>query len=283
MRSRPRGPWRTGDVWSFTVAPVTAFAPTPRDGDKWIATDTTLTWSAGQSASSHELYFSTDKAAVENRDASASQGSLAAPTYAPPAALNASTTYYWAVDEVDVMGNTQAGQVWSFTTVSAVPNGGIKGEYFANTSRNIVGAPTLTRIDPSVNFNWGDPGGPDPSIGVDYFSVRWTADLEIAVADDYTFITTSDDGARLWLNDVLIIDSWADQGATDHLSDPQTLEPGIYSLRMEYYEWTGGAVAQLSWQTPTVARQIIPAGPCSLRCMQSPSIRKTAMSMSRRT
>ena len=81
------------------------------------------------------------------------------------------------------------------------------------------------------------------------------------MADTYTFITTSDDGARLWLNDKLIVDAWIDQGTTDHFSDPQKLTPGIYSLRMEYYEWTGGAVAQLSWQTPTVAREIIPAGP----------------------
>ena len=54
--------------------------------------------------------------------------------------LACQTTYYWAVDEVDAAGNTQAGQVWSFTTVSAVAKGGVKGEYFTNTSRNIVGA-----------------------------------------------------------------------------------------------------------------------------------------------
>ena len=153
---------------------------------------------------------------------------------------------------------TFPGEVWSFTTAGGP--GGVKGEYFANTSRNIVGVPALTRIDPSINFTWGD-AAPDASIGIDHFSVRWTADLEIAVADTYTFITTSDDGARLWLGDDLIVDSWIDQGTTDHASKPQQLEPGIYPLSMEYYEWDGGAVAQLSWQTPSCGPPDHPAGP----------------------
>ena len=113
----------------------------------------------------------------------------------------------------------------------------------------------------AIDFSWGDPGGPGDPIGVDQFSVRWTADLEIAVADTYTFITSTDDGARMWLNDEQIINQWVDQGTTDAASRPMALEPGIYSLRMEYYENGGGAVARLFWQTPTVARAIIPAGP----------------------
>jgi hypothetical protein len=123
------------------------------------------------------------------------------------------------------------------------------------------GVPALTRIDPSIDFNWGDPGGPDASISVDQFSARWTADLEIAVADTYTFIGRSDDGIRIWLDDELIVDAWVDRGPADSFSQPLALEPGIYSLRVEYYENTGGAVAQVGWQTPTVARAVIPAGP----------------------
>ena len=246
----------TGDVWSFTVAPNTAYDPNPRNGDKWIDPNATLTWSPNLMAVSHDLYFGTDQAAVAARDPSVFKGSLATTSF-EAGSLAANTTYYWAVDEVaDV---TYPGDLWSFTT-SGGPGGGVQGEYFANTSRNIVGAPTLTRIDPDIDFNWGNDG-PAASVGTDYFSARWTADLEIAVADTYTFITTSDDGARLWLNDKLIVNGWVDQGTTDHASRPLKLDPGVYPLRMEYYEFTGGAVAQLSWQTPTMARQIIPGGP----------------------
>ena len=246
----------TGDVWSFTAAPVTAYAPGPRDGDKWIAKDAALTWQGGQGAVSHEVYFGTDKNAVTNRSAGASKGKSVAATLSP-GALSDNTTYYWAVDEIDSAGKKSAGTVWSFTTIG--PGGGVKGEYFNGMTPGAV--PNLARIDPAINFSWGDPGGPGAPIGVDGFSARWTADLEILFPDTYTFITTSDDGARLWLNDQLIVDRWVDQSPADALSKPLALKPGIYSLRMEYYENGGGAVAQLSWQTPTMARKIIPAGP----------------------
>jgi len=245
-----------GDVWSFTAAPTTAYTPSPRNGDKWIATDAALTWLMGQGAISHEVYFGTDKDAVANRDAGALKSTQPAATYAP-GALNQNTTYYWAVDETTMAGTEYAGEVWSFTTIG--PGGGVKGEYFNGMTPG--GVPALTRIDPAIDFSWGDPGGPGAPIGVDTFSARWTADLEIAVADTYTFITSTDDGVRLWLNDEQIINQWVDQGTTDVFSQPIALKPGVYSLRMEYYENTGGAVAQLSWQTPTVARQIIPGGP----------------------
>jgi len=245
----------TGDVWSFTLAPLAAFAPMPRDGDKWIDPNADLTWQPGQNAMEHVLYFGTDKAAVAARDASVSQGSLPVTTF-EPGTLAPQTTYYWAVDEIAM--ETTAGEVWSFTTAGG-GGGGVRGEYFNNMI--VSGAPALSRIDAAIDFSWGDPGGPGAPIGTDNFSARWSADLEIAVADTYTFITTSDDGVRLWLGDTLIVDSWIDQASTDHSSKALKLELGIYPLRMEYYENLGGAVAQLSWQTPTVARQIIPAGP----------------------
>jgi hypothetical protein len=246
----------TGDVWSFTTTPLTAFEPSPRNGDKWIALDATLTWQPGQGAMSHEVYFSTDQDAVANRAAAAAKPRQFGATYAP-AGLAEKTTYYWAVDEIASGDQKYAGPLWSFTTTG--PGGGVKGEYFNGTTP--MGEPALTRLDPSIDFNWGDPGGPGTPIGTDQFSVRWTADLEIAVADTYTFITNTDDGARLWLNDEQIIEQWWDQAPTDAVSAPVALEPGVYPLRMEYYENLGGAVAHLFWQTPTVAREIIPAGP----------------------
>ena len=48
------------------------------------------------------------------------------------------------------------------------------GFYWNN--QDFTGNPTLTRTDPTINFNWGD-GSPDPSIPSDHFSVRWTKGL----------------------------------------------------------------------------------------------------------
>ncbi len=249
----------TGEVWSFTAATSTAYDPSPRDGDKWIEPDVTLTWQGGMGATGHDVYFSDDADAVANRDESVKVGTKQpGASYTPPA-LTGGTTYYWAVDEHDMAGVKHDGAVWSFTVADG--KGGIKGEYFNNM--DLSGAPALTRVDPDVDFSWGNDGPGDP-IGVDNFSVRWTGDLEIAVADTYTFSTSTDDGLRLYLDGELIIENWTDHGTTDDFSQPITLEPGVYSLMMEFYENGGGAVARLFWQTPTVARQIIPAGPLQL-------------------
>jgi len=247
------GTVRTGDVWSFTAAPTTAFSPSPRNGDKWVDPNANLSWQPGQGALKHAVYFGTDQAAVAARDASVAKGEVY-PTSLELPKLELETTYYWAVDELN--GTKYDGPVWSFTTGGG--GGGVKGEYFANMT--VSGAPALTRIDSSINFSWGDPGGPAPGFD-NNFSARWTGDLEIAVADAYTFIGTSDDGIRIWLDDKQIVNAWVDRGTTDSFSLPQQLEPGVYALRVEYYENTGGAVAQVSWQTPSVPRQIIPPGP----------------------
>jgi hypothetical protein len=249
----------TGDVWSFATAPATAYAPVPRDGDKWIDLNSDLSWKPGHGATKHDVYFSTDQAAVANRDTGALQSSGQTTVTFEPGALAAQTTYYWAVDEQTMSNATYPGDVWQFTTTNPGVSGGVKGEYFNGMTP--TGVPALTRIDPAIDFSWGDPGGPGAPIGVDGFSARWTADLEIAVADTYTFITNTDDGARLWLNDKQIINQWVDQGPTAASSAPMALEPGVYSLRMEYYENTGGTTAQLLWESPSMPRQIIPAGP----------------------
>jgi len=246
----------TGDVWSFTSATPQAFSPQPRNGDKWIATTIELVWNPGRGAAEHVLYFGTDKAAVVARAAGVSKGSLFSPNYLPDE-LAKNTVYYWAVDEIDSAGVTHMGELWTFLTVGGP--GGVKAEYFSGMTPG--DEPAITRTETNIDFNWGEGSGPGTPVPNDGFSARWTADLEIAVADTYTFFTRSDDGSRLWLDNKLIVDKWVDQSATDTASAPIYLEPGIYALRMEYYENGGGASAQLYWQTPTMARQVIPAGP----------------------
>jgi hypothetical protein len=115
----------------------------------------------------------------------------------------------------------------------------------------------LTRIDSTVNFNWGS-GSPDPAMGADTFSVRWTGYVEPLYSQTYTFYTQSDDGVRLWVNGVQIVNNWTDHGSTED-SGTIALTAGVrYSIQMEYYENGGLAVAQLSWSSASQAKQIIP-------------------------
>jgi PA14 domain len=116
------------------------------------------------------------------------------------------------------------------------------GEYFNNPGLN--GTPVFVRDDPSINFNWG-AGSPDPSIPTDNFSVRWTRWYYFNPAGSYTFTMTSDDGGRLWIDGALLIDMWWDHAPLARATT-LSLTAGYHLVRMEYYEHTGGAQAQLA-------------------------------------
>jgi hypothetical protein len=110
-----------GKVWSFTVMPLTAHAPVPADAAKDVAVLPTLTWTAGQNVLSHVLYFGKDLAAVTAADAAVQMDALTDTSFTPTVALDAFSTYYWRVDQVDMAGATLPGEVWSFSTISYVP------------------------------------------------------------------------------------------------------------------------------------------------------------------
>jgi len=241
-----------GDVWSFTVPPTTGYNPSPPDTGKWIDLNPELSWSPGSGARLHFVYFGDNFDEVSNATGATQQTT----TTFSPGALEMGKTYYWRVDEFDV-AETHKGDVWSFTTTDG--GGGIKGEYFNNI--DMSGTPVLTRIDPGVDLNLiGE--GPGLPVSADEWSARWTADLEIIVPDTFTFAVNCQDGTRLWIDGKLIIDQWVIPTVTSkYYSVPIYLEKGIHSLRLEYFDSGGDAVEQLSWSTPTMAEQIIPAGP----------------------
>jgi RNase P/RNase MRP subunit p29 len=116
-----------------------------------------------------------------------------------------------------------------------------KGEYFNNTS--LSGAPILVRNDKGIDFAWGE-GAPAPGLPADNFSVRWTRQLHYP-AGNHRFFVEVDDGVRLWVDGVLIIDQWHD--AIGSYSGDIYLAEGTHTVRMEMYERTGGARARMWW------------------------------------
>lgn len=122
-----------------------------------------------------------------------------------------------------------------------VPIANWKGEYFNNTS--LTGSPVLVRDDASINFDWG-VGSPAASVVSDNFSARWTR-TQTFDAGKYRFTMQVDDGAKLWVNNQLIIDKWVN-GNTTYTADID-LPSGAVPIQMEYFENVGGAMAKLSW------------------------------------
>ena len=242
-----------GDVWSFTVQPVNAFDPYPANGANFIDPNTKLSWKAGLGTGSHTVYFGDNFEDVSNAAGGLSQTD----TIYDPGALEFATTYYWRVDEFDGV-NTYKGDVWSFTTVSA--NRGLRGDYYTGMNFEKY---VLTRIDPQINFQWGQ-NGPDEAVGSDNFSIRWIGEVEVLFTEPYTFYTRTNDGARLWVDGQQLVDDWTIHGATENNGTIDLVAGRTYSMVMEYFENIEGAIAELRWSSPSTPKDIIPEAALSL-------------------
>jgi hypothetical protein len=112
-----------GDVWGFTT-PGAAGNPQPSNGAANVQMNKTLSWTPATTASSHELYFGTDKDAVRSATAASPEykGSKAPGSESyDPGKLSWHSTYYWRVDAVYAAPpNTVKGLVWDFTTADFV-------------------------------------------------------------------------------------------------------------------------------------------------------------------
>ena len=261
--ANPESPWK-GEVWSFLVRPLTAWKPVPADGSKFVDPNQDLSWQPGTGVLFHTSYFGES---AEQVGATTAGGWMSMDPRRELPPLQPNKTYYWRVDEFTGFV-TNKGQVWSFTT--AGPGGGLKAQYFNN--RDLSGTPVLTRTAPQINFYWPDgtvPGknSPDVSVHVDDFSARWTGELTVDLTDTYIFSITANNGFRLWLDGRLIIDYWDNPTTSTRQSGPIPLTAGQkYSLRMDYYEGTGAALAQLLWQSAVQNRpsarasEVVPRG-----------------------
>ncbi len=118
-------------------------------------------------------------------------------------------------------------------TATAIPPvvDGWKGKYYDNT--DLQGGPVLVRDDQALHFDWGE-GSPAPSVPADYFSVSWTKSVWFD-GGVKSFTLQVDDGARLWVDGMLLIDEWHQATGETYVSEIY-LEEGVHKLQVEYYE-----------------------------------------------
>ncbi len=79
-----------------------------------------LSWSPGDNAAQHDVYFGTDKDAVANADASDTTGVYrirqAGTSYTPAEGVEwGGGPYYWRIDEYNTDGTVSKGKLWSFS------------------------------------------------------------------------------------------------------------------------------------------------------------------------
>jgi uncharacterized protein YraI len=125
---------------------------------------------------------------------------------------------------------------------AAIPLNQFRTEYYNNNS--LSGQPAFTRIENSVNVNWG-LGGPDNRVGNDNFSVRWTGRFDFD-GGIYQFSSSVDDGMRIWVDGNLIHDTWAARNSVDYTKNV-LMPAGQHDVKIEYREDGILALAKVSW------------------------------------
>ena len=126
-----------------------------------------------------------------------------------------------------------------------VPHG-LQADIF--DAQDLTGDPIATRVDPTVDFAWGETE-PVPGVG-DTFSVRWTGTVTAPQTGRYTFVTRTDDGVRLWIDGDLVIDDWTMHAQAERSGDVDLEAGEAVRLKMEYFDGRRVAVARLLWKRP---------------------------------
>jgi YVTN family beta-propeller protein len=124
---------------------------------------------------------------------------------------------------------------------------GLTGRYYNNTT--LSGTAVLTRTE-AVNFGWG-ASSPGSGVNKNNFSVRWIGTIEPPATGIYRFQTVSDDGIRIWVNGVQLINNWTPHSSSTNTSGNVNLLANTrYSITVEFFEASGQAEARLRWLTP---------------------------------
>jgi GH43 family beta-xylosidase len=186
--------------------------------------------------------------------------------------LVAGRFYDIRVDYFEGSGNAQIELSWITPrqTIEVIPTdrlyvspAGLFGTYTNTTGGS------MSRVDSTVDFNWG-AGSPDIAINNDNFRVAWSGQIRANFSEEYLFSIASDDGARLWIGNELVIDNWTNQSGSQ-ASGTKTLEAGKRTdIRLEYFEFADNADVELRWsserQTGTGTFEIVPQD--ALRAMK---------------
>ena len=205
----------------------------------------------------------------DTADAAWSSGARFWDGTAPP--LSPGEQWWWARQTaVKRNGNgAMAGQLdpAPCAASAAAETNGLQAEYFDNAGLT-YNASLMVPLDgrtPDVvrhesNIDWAATG--DAWTGLDdrfrdYWSVRHTGYIDVPTADNWTFFLHSDDGTKLWIDGIEVVNNEGVHGMTE-VSNTTWLEAGEHEIRTEFYEHGGVAGFHLSWQSSTQTKQIIP-------------------------
>jgi hypothetical protein len=152
----------------------------------------------------------------------------------------------WTPDQVlNLRGRPISVESWDVLDVEPL----WRAHFYGGTA--LAGAPLLVQEYPAVRFSW--PGGsPDPAVPTTNWSARFWSLARFHRATT-SFRIESDDGARLYVDGVLVVDGWTN--GLHVTTGSIALEAGWHTLELQFYQSSGAASLALIW-SPTWSRRL---------------------------
>jgi beta-glucosidase len=101
-------------------------------------------------------------------------------------------------------------------------------------------------VDENIQFGW-TLYSPDPKLAFDCYSIRWKGKLTAPETGKFKIGIEGNDGYRLFINDILVIDNWKKVSFGTKTVDYSFEKDKSYDIRIEYFESSGTARFRLIW------------------------------------
>lgn len=154
-------------------------------------------------------------------------------------------------------------------TDDSEPVRGLRAEYFQSKGMSKADKRRLSRVDASVDFDYGE-GSPAQDITADQFAIIWTGALAAPRTGYYEFRVSTQNGARLYLNmdgggrrgklrddssaagQAALVDAWVSSGKMQqHTARVYLLGGRRYPIRLEFFKYKEKTSSiRLEWKPP---------------------------------
>jgi len=131
---------------------------------------------------------------------------------------------------------------------------GLNYSYFLGTWSALPNFAALTPVSSGVVSTFDI----SPRSQNDNFGFRFTGYINVPASGAYTFYSSSDDGSKIYIGTTLVVNN---DGLHSNLeaSGQIGLLSGKHAITVDFFEQAGAEVLSVSYQGPTLAKQIIPA------------------------
>jgi autotransporter-associated beta strand protein len=119
------------------------------------------------------------------------------------------------------------------------------------------GSLSVSRIDPTVDFNWA-AGPPAPGLASNSFQAVWQGQVEPTSSETYTFRVNAEGGVRLRVNGQLLIDRLTNVGPGEWTGTISLRADQKASVVLEYQKGTGNGSIRMSWSSPSRPLEVVP-------------------------